>query len=73
MSGGKRFFPLPLTLSLQGRENERFFASLRMTNDEGLTMTRREGLRFFDRIQSIRTILHKDASYVVGWKEVEVG
>jgi hypothetical protein len=51
MSGGKRFFPLPLTLSLQGRENGRFFASLRMTNDEGLTMTRREGLRFFDKLR----------------------
>jgi hypothetical protein len=26
MNGGKRFIPLPLTPSRQGRENERFFA-----------------------------------------------
>jgi len=34
-------FPLPLTLSRQGRENykKRFFASLRMTMGEGLAMT----------------------------------
>jgi hypothetical protein len=37
--------PLP-----PGRESG-FFASLRMTNDEELGMTRREGLGFFDKLR----------------------